>query len=1055
VRIWLLGGFQVSVGPFWSIRQDGWHLRKAGHLIKLLALAPEHSLHREQATNLLWPKLDARAAANNLHHALHVARRTLEPSAPDGAASSYLHLRDERLALCPDGQLWVDVDAFEEAATIARHALDPTAYRAAIDLYSGELLPQDRYEPWADQRRAELRGLYLALLVELAGLNEERREYEPAIEALSTVVAAEPTHEGAHVGLMRLYALSGRRREALGQYERLREALLREFGSEPEAATRYLQQEIWADAFPPAPSPPSAGTPTGEPPSPLGVTGHNLPIARTSFVGRERETHEVRRLLAMTGLLTLTGAGGCGKTRLAMEVARELASTYSDGVWMVELAPLSDPGLAPQAVALALGVREMPGSPLQNTLTAHLRTKRLLLVVDNCEHLVDSVAHLAEVLLSSCPKLRILATSREPLGVRGETVWTVPTLSLPEEISSVEELMSAGAVRLFLDRTRSRLPDFELKTGNAGSVGRICRKLEGIPLAIELAAARMGALAAEQVAGRLEDSLKLLTGGRTLEPRQQTLRATLDWSHDLLDEPERRLFRRLSVFAGGWTLEAAEEVSLGEGITRDEVMDLLSRLVDKSLVLAEASPGTEAELRYRLLEPIRQYGQERLQESREAERVRERHAEYYLALAKDVDTEEAEPPYSSEGLSAAWLERMDTEQGNLRVALYWSLGEDAESGGPRAQLGLRLAVAMYWFWQTHDYLTEGRRWLEMAVSRGRSNPTATRLRARALNGAAWIALHQADYGASKALMEESLALHRELGDKDDIAAGLTDLGKVAVLGQRDDIPLAAVLDELRELKPGLRTRNSLASLLILEGLVALGRGELERSAKLHEESLKLSRKTRDTQQMILCLGNLGTTALLRADYEGAGPPLRESLRLGWETDYKVTIQFSLNGLAYVAAGLEQPVRAARLWGAVESMQEVYGVHVTAIAHTITDHEARQAAARSQLGEEAWSGAWADGKAMPLERAIEYALSEEVDDPTAPAAVPDKQPPAQERLTRREREVARSVGRGLTNRQIAQELSLSESTVENHVHKILKKLGFSSRARIAAWVAQQL
>jgi DNA-binding SARP family transcriptional activator len=368
VRLWLLGGFWISVGPSRSIGQDGWHLRKAGNLIKLLSLAPGHRLHREQATSLLWPDLDSKAAANNLHHALHIARRTLEPSAQAAAASGYLHLRGERLALCPDGQLWVDVDAFEEAATMARHALEPAAYRAAIDLYSGELLPQDRYEPWVEQRRAELRGLYLSLLVELAGLYEEGEEYGSAIEALSRVVAEEATNEGAHVGLIRLYALSGRRREALGQYEQLREAHSREFGTEPEAAARYLQQEIWEGTFPPAHSPQPVGILAEEPPSPVGAARHNLPIARTSFVGREIETREVRRLLAMTGLLTLTGAGGCGKTRLALEVAGDLVGAYPDGVWLVKLASLSDPALVSQAVAQALGVREIPGCSLEDTL---------------------------------------------------------------------------------------------------------------------------------------------------------------------------------------------------------------------------------------------------------------------------------------------------------------------------------------------------------------------------------------------------------------------------------------------------------------------------------------------------------------------------------------------------------------------------------------------------------------------------------------------------------------------------------------------------------------
>ena len=1051
VRVWLLDGFWVSVGSR-SIGGDEWRLKNAGNLVKLLALAKDHRLHREQASGLLWPELDARAAANNLHHALYVARRTLEPSSPPGAASSYLPLRHGHLALCPNGPLWVDVDAFEEAAKTARHAREAAAYQAALDLYSGELLPQDRYEPWAEQRRAELRELYLSLLFELAALYEEHGEYEPAIEALSGVVAEESTYEGAHAGLMRLYTLSGRRREALGQYQHLREALFRESGTEPDAASTLLQQEIWTGAFPPSPSP--AGSPSEEHPPIAAAAGHNLPLRRDSFVGREHEAREVRRLLAMTGLLTLTGAGGCGKTRLALEVARTLASAYPDGVWLVELAPLSEAALVPQAVARTLGVREIPGRSLQDTLTDHLRKKNLLLVVDNCEHLVNPVAHLAEALLESSPRLRILATSREPLGVRGEAVWTVPPLSLPdsEGASSIRALAGAEAVRLLVERARLRLPGFELTGENAGAVGSICRKLDGMPLAIELAAARMGALAVEQVAQRLDDSLKLLTGGgRTVEPRQQTLRATLDWSHGLLSEAERKLFGRLPVFAGGWSLEAAEEVCSGEGIEREDVADLLSRLVDKSLVVAGAEQ--EGALRYRMLEPVRQYARERLEESGTAERVWERHAQYYLELAEGADAQETEREFGG-ARQVSWLKLMESEHGNLRAALSWSLDKDKEPDGRAAQeLGLRLAVALLWFWYTHDYQIEGRRYLERALS-GKSTPTTTRLRARASNAAGVLALFQADYGASKVLIEEALAVYRELGDKEGIAAGLTNLGLLAVLGQQDDIPLPAALEELGELKPQLKNRNTLAYLLILEGLIALRRGDLELSLTLHEESLELFREIPDTQGIIMCLSALGLVALIRGDYEGAPPLLREGLRLGWETDYKVTIQYNLYGLACVAASQEQPVRAARLWGAVQGMQEAYGVHPTPETLSITDYEGRLSAARSQLDEEAWSGVWAEGKTMPLERAIEYALSEEEEPPTLVAG---RQPPADkptERLTSRQQEVALLVARGLTNHNIASELSISERTVEKHVGKMLKKLGFSSRARIAVWVSQQ-
>src|SRR5918994_7250583 len=372
LRLWLLGGFRVSVGSR-SIGEEEWHLRKAGSLLKLLALAPSHRLHREQAMELLWPDLHPKAALNNLHYALRVARHTLEPSAlnSSSAASRYLRLRSEQLALCPDSPLWVDVEAFEEAAATARHApLDPAPFRAAIDLYAGELLPEDRYEPWVEERRAELQELYLSLLLELATLYEERKEFELSIEALSRVVAQESTHEGAHMGIMRLYALSGRRRKALSRYERLRGALLKKWGREPEVATTRLQQQIWAGTFPPADSPPAGFPPEEETPtSPAGAARrHNLPPERTSFIGRERERLEVKRLLAMTRLLTLTGAGGCGKTRLALKVARDLVGAYADGVWLVDLAPLSEAGLVPQAVAQALGVREQPGRALLETL---------------------------------------------------------------------------------------------------------------------------------------------------------------------------------------------------------------------------------------------------------------------------------------------------------------------------------------------------------------------------------------------------------------------------------------------------------------------------------------------------------------------------------------------------------------------------------------------------------------------------------------------------------------------------------------------------------------
>ena len=656
MRIWLLGGFKVSVGSR-TIEEDAWRLRKAASLVKLLALSPTHRLHRERIMDALWPHLGTTPASNNLRQAIHAARRTLEPSR--AANSRYVSVREEQLALCPGERLWVDVEAFEEAAGAARRSRDPAAYGLAVELYAGELLPGDRYEEWTEVRREELRRLHLALLAEFAGLHEERDEHDAAIEMLLRAAAEDPTLEEAHAGLMRLYALSGRRTLALAQYQRLRKILSEKLEIEPDASTRSLYEEIASGMF----SPDEPTAPSVEKP-PLEIGKHNLPYPRSSFVGRESELRNLKRDLAMTRLLTLTGAGGCGKTRLALEAARGLVGVYPDGVWLVELASLSEGALVAQAVATALGVQEQPESPLTDTLAEFLRAKRALLVLDNCEHLVDAVARLVDILLNSSLHLKVLATSRESLNVEGELNWLVPSLSAPTSgrPQTVEELAGYDSVRLFVERARHRNPAFALTPENTHAVARICGRLEGVPLAIELAAARVG-LSVEQIATRLDDSLGLLTtGSRTASPRQRTLRGTLDWSHELLSEHERRLFGRLSVFAGGWTLEAVEEVGAEGETGRGDVLDSLSGLVAKSLVVAEAQDGGGA--RYRMLEPIRQYAREKLlEESGEAEEVGRRHAAFFLALSVEAEAR------LRGAEDVEWLERLEAEHGNLRAAL--------------------------------------------------------------------------------------------------------------------------------------------------------------------------------------------------------------------------------------------------------------------------------------------------------------------------------------------------------------------------------------------------
>lgn len=917
----------------------------------MLVLAPGHLLHREQAMSVLWPELGKRAASNNLRRVLHTARRALDPD----AGSLYLASENESLVLCPEGPLWVDIDAFDAAAATVRHSKVPAAYRAAIELYAGELLPGDRYEDWVEEHRRRLREKYLSLLLGLARAYEDRGNYESAADTLLKIVDDEPTREEAHVSLMRLYALSGRKGESLAQYGILEKVLLRELGIEPSASSRALRQEIAAERFPPEQMGNRKILPEGN------VSRHNLPVPRSSFVGRAREMVDVKRELTMTRLLTLTGAGGSGKTRLALEVARDVAGLYPDGVWLVELAPLSEGELVPQAVARVLDVREQPGRPLTDALVEALSSRELLLILDNCEHLVEAAAHLVDHLLDTCSRLRILGTSREPLSIQGEVVWQVKPLSLPDGGASVQSLMHYEAVRLFVDRARLRLPSFELTKGNAGAVARVCHKLDGIPLAIELATARMGALAVEQVAQRLEISLDVLSGAnRTAEARQQTLRATLDWSHNLLTEAEQELFRRLSVFAGGWTLEAAEAVCSGGDISETErvshppVLDQLAGLVDKSLVVAETGMGSAA--RYRMLEPIRQYARERLKESEE-EQVRRRHAVFFLALA-----EAAEPQLR--GISqATWLEHLECEHDNFRAALSWAL----ENG--EVDLGLRLGGALGDFWHVRGYLNEGRQWLEDALAN--QDASSAFAQVRALAHAGYLAWAQIDYERATALSEEGLARSRELGDEAGSAAALFVLGLVKMFQKRFE-EASTLFEESLALWRERGDTSGVARTLQALGLEAVARHDYERAMPIHEESLALARKAGDNMGIILALGQGALAAVGRSEHNLAGDLCAEGLALARQPGHPHIVMFILNVWAVLAAAQRRPVHSARVRGAARALGRTIGIADLSPVE-LHHYGPYFATARSELGETTWEAALSEGGAMGVEEAIEYAL----------------------------------------------------------------------------------
>ena len=482
----------------------------------------------------------------------------------------------------------------------------------------------------------------------------------------------------------------------------------------------------------------------------LEATPNNLPQQATSFIGRDKELAELKRLLAKARLLTFTGSGGCGKTRLSLQVAADSLERFPDGVWLVELAPLADPGLVAQTIATALGLKETPGKPIVQTLTEHLEDKRLLLLLDNCEHLLDGCAKLVDTLLGKLPQVRILASSREALGIGGEQSYRVPSLSLPDlkQAHTPTSVAPFEAVQLFSERAILSRPDFQITPQNAAALVSICHRLDGIPLAIELAAARVRSLSVEEINRKLDQRFRLLTGGsRTALPRQQTLRSLIDWSYDLLNASEKLLLQRVSVFAGGWTMEAAECVCIGAGVENAEVLDLMTSLADKSLVLAEEGDG---QMRYRLLETVRQYAREKLIESGNGEALRERHRDYFLALAK-----QAQPKMM--GIEhATWLRRLEDEHENLRAALDWSQMEE------RSDAGLQLCAALHRFWWARGYLSEGREWCIRALGKAGAE-AQTQERADALNVAGVLAYHQGDYPAARASDEESLADSAAIG----------------------------------------------------------------------------------------------------------------------------------------------------------------------------------------------------------------------------------------------------------------------------------------------------
>lgn len=1011
LRVRLLGGFAVSIDGV-PVNLDAWRLRKSRALVKLLALASEHRLHRDQLVEALWPNLTATAAGNNLHYALHIARRVLAPST--------LRLEGGLASLWHPGGVEVDAELFEAAV---RRVLapshtqeDPAALEAAVALYDGDLLPEDRYEEWAEAPRERLRELAITLLFRLAACYERAGSPTLAADRLQRILITDPAHEAAGAALIRLYAATGHVEDARRQYRQLATLMQREYQADPDPALRRLVESL------------------GRQEQAAAAPEHNLPSPLTRFIGRERELDRIEHALTRGRLVTLSGLGGSGKTRLAIQSATRLLERFPGGVRLVELAAVTDPAHVESAVAAALGVTHGAGRSVREAMRRHLSgPAAFLLLLDNCEHVLASCVDLAADLLTRCPSLHLLATSRRPLGVMGETVLRIAPLTLPDAVQipngpssrprareewtpqALHALRGSEAVRLFEDRARLNEPSFGLTRQTAPAVVQIVRHLDGLPLAVELAAARVDALPVEEIAARLHETSELVdrrfalltTGNAGAPPRHRSLGALISWTYQALLEPERRLFRRLSVFAGGWSLEASSAICVEE----EDVALPLVGLVEHSLVnltSVNTPSGAPGEARYTMLETLRAYAATRLESEEtpaERERLRRRHASYFgqhIAALKSRTV-----PGESDRLFAAIQRELD----NCRAALRWAIHRG------EAEIGLRLAVQLSHYWHARGSPAEGLGWVEPLLMLVPEAPddaqqiTAADVYASALESAAslarivgefdkargyqerylalrraqgnrravvgasiWlgvIADAQGDRAVAHAAMDECLAIARELGDERIAAAARPYLARLAHTDGRLEearLHLEAWLALLHEAQ-----REERAGALIHLGNVRFCLGDRAGARRVLEEALEIGRSASSARPTADALLYLGWLDYAEGDRTGGVSRLREALALLRDLGLRPQILRCIEQLGVIAFDSGDGERAARLLGAAEALRAELPVNVLPQALARAVGETRRPPMPEELARGGWEDAWRAGRSLTLDEVTEIAL----------------------------------------------------------------------------------